>query len=176
VKPYLLLVPACALLLTFGCGPMVAPLPQRLDPESQKKVDDAWTGILTPPDKLGHQDLLDVLVGTFAYQHGVDALSFRSEKRFAGGKVVMGVSFDRTRPDDDRFEVTVYDLKGKELRRERYSRQEIEETSATLFQGGQGENAHGKVPTERRWEKIWSHFPRPEERKAEEAAKPRRKG
>ena len=29
---------------------------------------------------------------------------------------------------------------------------------------------------ERRWEKIWSHFPKPEERKAEEAPKPRQKG
>ena len=109
----MLLVPACALAVTFGCGPMTVPLPQRLDPESQKIIDDGWSRTLTPPDKLGHQDLLDVLVGTQAYQLGVDSFMFRAEKRYAGGKVVMEVAYDRARPDDDRFQVTVIDSAGK---------------------------------------------------------------
>lgn len=172
----MLLVPACALGLAFGCGPIKAPLPERLEPETQKKIDDAWTGILTPPNRLERQELLDVLVGTFAYQNGVDSLTFRSEKRFDGGRCVMEVHYDRMRPTEDRFIVTAYGLDGKLLRQEHYDRKQVDETFNALFLRPKEETGRHDEATERRWEKIWSHFPKPEERKAEEAAKPREKG
>jgi hypothetical protein len=172
----MLLIPACALLVSLGCGPMQAPLPERLDPESQKKIDDAWASVLTPPDRLGHQDLLDVLVGTQAYQLGVDSFMFRAEKRYAGGKVVMEVAFDRARPDEDRFQVTVLDSLGKVARAENYTRKEVDETFDTLYRSSAGQPGPRNDAAQRRWERIWSHFPKPEERKAEEAAKPRQKG
>src|SRR3954469_18665464 len=108
MKRLALLSSACALafLAVVGCGgPMRVPLPARLDDETQKKVDESWNRALTPADRLGHQDLLDGVVGTQAYQLGVDTFSLRAEKRFDGGRVVMEVAFDRARPADDRFEV-----------------------------------------------------------------------
>ena len=34
---------ACALAVVFvGCGPMQSPLPPRLNPDDQKKIDDSW--------------------------------------------------------------------------------------------------------------------------------------
>jgi hypothetical protein len=182
MKHFLLLGPACALAVAFGCGPMKVPLPQRLDPETQLLIDNGWNRALSPPDKLGHQELLDVLVGTQLYQLGVDFFMFRAEKRFARGKVVMEVAFDRASPDDDRFQVTVLDSAGKVVRAENYSRKEVDQTYLDLFEIPHGDSGLVKVAPEvraghsRRWEKILSHFPKPEERKDEEAPKPRQKG
>jgi hypothetical protein len=181
MKHFLLLVPACALAVAFGCGPMKVPLPQRLDPETQRIIDDGWNRALSPPDKLGHQDLLDVLVGTQVYQLGVDSFIFRAEKRYAGGKVVMEVAYDRDRPDDDRFQVTVLDSSGKVIRAENYTRKEVDQTYQDLFVIPHDSEPVKAAPGVRadhntRWERILSHFPKPEERKAEEAPKPRQKG
>ena len=111
MKHFMLLVPACALAVAFGCGPMNAPLPERLDPETQKKIDDAWTGHSDAAGQAGTPgSARSSWSAPLRIRHGIDTLIFRSEKRFAGGKVVMEVAFDRTRPDDDRFEVTVLRL------------------------------------------------------------------
>jgi hypothetical protein len=158
---------ALALLVVVGCGPMKAPLPARLDDETQKKVDESWDRALTPADRLDHQDLLDVMVGTQAYQLGVDTFALRAEKRFAGGRVVMEVAFDRARPADDRFEVRVYDPVGKLVRSERYSRQEIDQTYNVLF-GVPPVNPGAPDPPpvaakraahQARWDKINGLFP-----------------
>jgi len=140
-------------------------MPPRLSPESQKQIDDGWDGALTPANKLGHQELLDVLVGVQLYQFGVDALAFRAEKRFAGGTVVMEVSYDRTRPNDDRFAVTVRDPSGKVVRTDHYNRNEIDATYHDLFgvRPSVADRA-AEVPVRRadhvaRWEKIRSLFP-----------------
>jgi hypothetical protein len=169
MKRLALLSSACALAFVafVGCGPMQAPLPARLDAETQKKVDESWDRAFTPADRLGHQDLLDVMVGTQAYQLGVDTFALRAEKRVAGGRVVMEVVFDRARPADDRFEVSVYDAAGKLVRSERYSRPEIEEAHGVLF-GVPAENPNAPDPPEvaarraahkARWEKINGLFP-----------------
>jgi hypothetical protein len=154
----------------------------RLSPETQKAFDDGWNRSLTPPEKLGHQELLDVLVGTQAYQLGIDTLTFRAEKRFVGGKVVMEVWFDREKPNDDRFEVTVYDTVGKLVRTERYTRKEIDDTYHALFvilpddNGVVKEAPARRADHEARWEKIRSLFPEIKEEKTEEAPPPRPKG
>ena len=126
------IVPLCALALV-GCGPPSSPMPARLGDESQKKIDEAWDRAMTPPSKLARADVLDALLGTRAYELGVDTFAMRSEKRFAGGKVVMEIAFDCSRPADDRFEVSVFDTAGKLLRQERYGRDEVEEAHAALF-------------------------------------------
>lgn len=178
MKRVALLSSACALafLAVVGCGPMKTPLPARLDDETQKKIDESWDRAFAPADKLGHQDLLDVMVGTHAYQVGIDTFALRAEKRFAGGKVVMEVAFDRSRPADDRFEVRVYDGAGKLVRSERYSRQEIEEAHGVLY-GVPPENPNAADPPEiairraahkARWEKINALFPADDMKKANE--------
>jgi hypothetical protein len=105
----------------------------RLDEAAQKQVDEAWERALSPVNRLDHQLLLDVFLGTGAYQRGVDKLYFRSEKRYSGGLVVMEVHFDRATPADDRFEVKVHDLNGKLVRQERYGREEVEKTYRELY-------------------------------------------
>jgi hypothetical protein len=183
MKRFALPVLACALVVAVGCGPLKVPLPARLDPEAQKVIDDSWNRAFTPPDKLGHQDLLDVLVGTQAYQLGIDTFTFRAEKKFLGGKVVMEAWYDREKPNDDRFEVSVYDTAGKLVRTERYTRKEIDDTYHDLFVIIRENSGHKDLesPERRadhkaRWEKIRSLFPEIKDEKTEEASKPRPKG
>ena len=110
-----------------GCGPMGSgPMPPRLEVDEQKEIDEAWDSALTPVDKFDRQATLDTLIVSQAFQAGVDRLDFRSEKKFSGGLVVMEIHFDRTKPNDDRFEVTVRDPAGKELRHLVYNRSEVE--------------------------------------------------
>jgi hypothetical protein len=174
---------ACALALVFtGCGPMQSPMPQRLPEESQKEIDACWDRAFTPAEKLDHQALLDVMVGTQAYQLGVDTFSLRAEKRITGGRVVMEVSFDRAKPEEDRFVVAVLDEEGRTIRNERYSRREVEATYDILFVHPQdganapaglqvGEQPVRKAEREARWERIRQLFP---ENKPAPAPAPRR--
>lgn len=96
-----------------GCGPMVAPLPMRLDNDAQAAIDLSWEKALTPVGALDHQALLDVLIHSNAYQFGVDRLLFRSEKRYSGGTVVMEVEFHRQASAMDRFEVSMHQEYGQ---------------------------------------------------------------
>jgi len=186
MKRLALLPPACALALlaAVGCGPMQTPLPARLDDETQKKIDESWDRAFAPADRLVRQDLLDVMVGTRAYQLGVDTFALRAEKRLADGRVVMEVAFDRGRPGDDRFEVSVYDAAGKLVRSERFSREEIDETCGVLF-GVPPENPNAPDPPavaarraahKARWEKINALFPGADDVRKAEAPVPRAKG
>lgn len=128
-----LLGPACALAVLFtGCGPMTAPLPVRLSDDGQKQIDESWARAFTPPDRHSRQALLDILVVAQPYQVGIDQLSLRSVKRFAGGTAVMEVHFDRAAPADDRFTLTVTDPGGKVIRSERFTRAEVEGTVKEL--------------------------------------------
>ena len=135
-------------------------LSTRLPPEDQKGVDAAWDAALTPVEKYDRQRWLDTLVGTQAYQAGVDTLTFRSEKAFAGGKVVMEVFYDRAKPGDDRFVVTVLDRQGKQLRQEKYTRTEVEQTAKDLFD----HSGNPQPPAvEARWKQIGEMMPKPKE-------------
>jgi hypothetical protein len=110
-----------------GCGPMpTGPMPPRLDADQQKQFDDGWEKALTPVDNLDRQTMLDALTITQGFQVGVDRLSFRSEKKFSGGNVVMEIEFERAVPAKDRFQITILDKSGAELRKLTYGRQEVE--------------------------------------------------
>jgi hypothetical protein len=171
-----LALPGLACALTFavvGCGPMTSPMPARFDAEAQKKIDDGWDRAFERSGKLDRQELLDVMVGLQAYQLGVDTFHLKATKKFAGGTVVMEVTFDRAKPDDDRFEVSVYDAAGKLVRKERYNRKEVEETYNALFVNpppprdpavaDTPEVAARRAAHEARWNKIWSVFPEQKE-------------
>jgi hypothetical protein len=45
----------------------------------------------------------------------------------------MEIHYDRRQPDGDRFEVTVFDSDGKQLRHEQYSRQDVEQTCHLFY-------------------------------------------
>ena len=152
------------ILCLAGCGPLTAPMPVRLDVDSQKQIDESWEKSLTPVDRLDQQLWLDVFVGAGVYQYGVDKLYFRSEKRYSGGLVVMEVHFDRALPNDDRFEVKVIDQNGKILRTERYGRAAVEKTYHDLFANGSKDPAKPNPPgfeqnMADRWEKIRELLP-----------------
>ena len=115
-----------------GCGPLQMPMALRPDADGQKAIDEAWDRVLQPVDRFDHQALLDILMGTGAYEAGVDTLTFRSEKRTAAGTVVMEVHYDRQAPEQDRFEVTVLGRDGV-VRHEGYNREEVEKTYGALF-------------------------------------------
>jgi hypothetical protein len=112
---------------------MQMPMPVRLGDDSQKDLDQSWNKALTPIERFDHPALLDAFLLTQAYQVGVDKLTFRSEKKVAMGRVVMEIEYDRLKPDEDRFEVKIYDLVGKLLREERYGRKEVEDANHDLF-------------------------------------------
>jgi hypothetical protein len=90
------------------------------------------------------------------------------------------VGFDRARPTDDRFVVTVHDPDGKVVRSERYSRKDIDDTLRDLFGiGGEGHAPNAPAPPgdrEARWEKIRLLFPGAPEGHAGGARKPGPKG
>lgn len=127
------ILPIFIALSFVGCGPMQMPMAHRLDEEAQHKVDQTWENTLTPSDRFDHQTLLDIFVVSNLYQYGVDKLSFRSEKKTANGLVIMEIAFDRARPAEDRFEVTVQDAARKVVRKERYNRDEVEKTLKDLL-------------------------------------------
>lgn len=148
-----------AVLAAAGCGPLQQPMPARLDDDSQKEIDAAWDAALTPVDKYDRRRWLDALVGTQAYQAGVDTFTLRSEKAVAGGRVVMEIHTDRAKPDDDRFVVTVYDAAGVVARQERYSRADVEQAARDLHATGGAEQGRQNAAAEARWKQIEEMFP-----------------
>jgi len=164
-------------LCVVGCGPLRSPMAPRPTEEGQKKLAESWEKAFAELDKIDHQQLLDIYVGTNAFQLGVDKLYFRSEKRSSRGLVVMEIHYDFAKPSDDRFEVIVFDSDNKVLRKERYGREEVETTRSELFDGKREfygdekkdspELAERRAKHKARWERITSYFPKDEEKQAE---------
>src|SRR5438552_799045 len=96
-----------SLFLFSGCGPLLFPMPMRLDPQRQQQVDSAWNAMLTPVNRLDRQTLLDCVVIMQLYQSGVDRFTARSEKLTSAGKVEMTIEFDRQKPEADQFAIRV---------------------------------------------------------------------
>jgi hypothetical protein len=115
-----------------GCGPMFAPMTPRLAPEDQHTFDQMWDNMLTPVQRVDRQTLLDANVAFWMYTLGVDRLHMTSEKYFKGGAAVMEIDCDRANPDLDQFTITVLDERGRTIRRERYTRADVEECSRML--------------------------------------------
>jgi len=118
---------------TGGCGPLQSPMPVRFEADQQAAIDDAWNDAFEPVDRLDNQHLLDALMTSRAYEAGVDRLMLRSEKQCAAGLVVMEVLYDRAVPGSDSFIVTLKNTRGRVLRREHYSREQVETTYRELF-------------------------------------------
>lgn len=152
-----------AVLAAAGCGPLHQPMPVRLGDQARKDVDAAWDAALTPVDKYDRGRWLDALVGTHAYQAGVDTFTLRSEKALAAGRVVMEIHTDRAKPDDDRFVVTVFDAAGAVARQERYSRADVEQVVRELHPhdriGDGDERTRRRAAAEARWQQIEEVFP-----------------
>jgi hypothetical protein len=174
--PVLTALMTAGILSAVGCNPIgPKPMVERLSDEDQRAVTESWNKALDPVDKLDRKAFLDILVYAQAYQVGVDRLNLRSEKSFSGGVVVMEVHFDRAKPAEDRFEVTIRDHAGKELRRVVYSRQEVESTFKDLYDpklaGNPGPNQPPLPPDEtkkredvqKRLKAIEGLFPKREE-------------
>ena len=115
-----------------GCGPLFVPMLPRLAPEDQHTVDNMWDNLLTPLQRVDRQTLLDANIAYWMYAIGVDRMHMTSEKHFAGGKAVMEIDCDRANPDVDQFTITVLDEHGRTVRRERYSRADVEESAKML--------------------------------------------
>jgi hypothetical protein len=142
-----------------ACGPLLVPMAGRLNDQDQATVDRGWDRALAPVDRLSHADWLDVFVGASVFEEGVDRLSFRSEKSFSDGKVVMAIEFDRSRPSEDRFTMEVRDRRGTVVRREAYGRDEVIHAARTLYRQAPNEDLTTKEARERRWAKIREYFP-----------------
>jgi len=97
--------------------------------EDQKTFDGMWNNMLTPVNRVDRQTLLDTVNVYMMFQLGVDRLHLTSEKYLASGKVVMEVDCDRASPLTDQFTITVLDERGRTVRRERYSRAEVDESA-----------------------------------------------
>ncbi len=117
-----------------GCArPLGLPVVERLEPQAQRAADESWLNMLSPPERLDRLRLLDVLMAGSFYEHGVDRLSFVSEKDVWGGRVVMAVYYDRAQPAFDRFSVVFTDARGQERRREQYTFEEVKNRAEGLF-------------------------------------------
>lgn len=129
---------------SVGCGPLSQPMVQRLDEPTQRQFDDMWDNILYQPQRVDRQTLLDVMVVYQFFQVGIDRLVMTSEKDVLGGRVVMTVRFDRAQPLHDEFVLAYVDRHGQERRRERYTRDEVQESLNTLgaLEGWKAVDAH----------------------------------
>jgi hypothetical protein len=111
---------------------MFLPMSTRLTEEDQKIYDGMWNNMLTPVNRVDRQTLLDTTIVYMMFQLGTDRLHMVTEKYLATGKVVMEIDCDRINPASDQFTIAVLDDRGRALRRERFSRQEVEESAHAL--------------------------------------------
>ncbi len=116
-----------------GCGPLVLPMLPTLNAEDQGRIDQMWDNMLTPVQRVDRQTLLDANIVFGMYTMGVDRMHMTSEKYFHGGTVVMDIDCDRANPAVDQFTITVRDGRGRTLRRERYTRAEVEESAQVMW-------------------------------------------
>ncbi|HUU85985.1 MAG TPA: hypothetical protein VM243_21015 [Phycisphaerae bacterium] len=123
-----------ACLLVIGCGPMSKPMVSRLEEKDQALVDQAWSNMLTPVERLDRILLLDTILAHESHQIGIDRLHFVSGKDLPGGTVRMEVFFDRQSPEGDLFAVTYVDRSGRVLRSEKYTREEVDGRFEFLIQ------------------------------------------
>jgi hypothetical protein len=121
-------------LVLSACGPLSGPITVPLCPDQQKIIDQSWNNMLTPADRLDRELLFDVVAAGSFYQLGVDRLHMRSEKSYSHGQVIMEIDCDRASPQTDQFTITILDDRAQTIRRERYSRQEIEDRMKDLFE------------------------------------------
>ena len=125
-RPRALIVSAA--LAAGGCGPLLLPMVPRPTPEQQQRVDAMWHNMLDPRRNLDRQVLLDVLTNDYLYGYGIDRATFHSEKTVDGTLVQMDVTYDQSRPQRDTFTVTLFDEHGQLLRREAYTRDEVNDS------------------------------------------------
>ena len=147
------------MILVGGCGPLVVPMPSRLEPAEQSRIDRGWEKALTPVDGLDREAWLDLLVGVSLFEEGVDKLDFRSEKKFSKGTVVMQIRFDRAQPSADEFSLEIRSVDGKLLRREVYTRDDVMRSAHALFRQEADESAEARSERGKRWATIHGYFP-----------------
>lgn len=123
-----LFLPLVLLVIASGCrGPLAVPMVERLDEPAQAKVDGVWGVLLDSQPPVDRTLLLDIVLFHQLHQLGVDSLQLTSTKRLGDGHVEMQVRFERDKPDLDEFTVAYFHADGREIRRERYSRADIED-------------------------------------------------
>jgi hypothetical protein len=88
--------------------------------------------MLEPVGRADRQTLLDTTLAFWLFEIGVDRMHMTSEKHFTHGSVLMEADCDRVNPDLDQFTITIVDERGRTLRRERYTRADVEESSNAL--------------------------------------------
>lgn len=150
------------LMASAGCGPLSQPMVVRLPPEKQAEADSAWQNMFDPPDRLDRTLLLDVLIANQYYQMGVDRLAMTSEKDIPSGRIVMAVSYDRHKPEYDAFAITYYGHGGRQMRREVFTRVDVERRMSFLFNLKPTENPDAEsdsVSESRAGESDVSHDP-----------------
>jgi hypothetical protein len=104
-----LVVGLIALLLAAACGPLIVPMVDRLNERWQLEFEQGWKNMIAAGPDLDRQGRLDAMVATFAFQRGIDRLEFRSEKEIDDQPVVMEIRYDRSCPEHDAFDITVFD-------------------------------------------------------------------
>ncbi len=113
--------------VVVGCGPMNKPMVDPLEDEHQAAVDEMWENMLSPVDHLDRMLLLDTVVAGAMFHLGVDRLHLVSEKDLGAGVACMEVLYDREDPESATFAIAYLDTTGRELRREEYTRDEVNE-------------------------------------------------
>jgi len=111
----------------------------RLEPEQQAQVDHVWHNMLTPPNRLDHDLLLDVVFVNGLHAMGVDRVHYVAEKETSAGRVTMTVDFDRQKrtpedkPDSGQFTFVLTSPTGHVLRREHYTGDDVLSRGRELF-------------------------------------------
>ncbi|MGD8454176.1 MAG: hypothetical protein PVJ57_20370 [Phycisphaerae bacterium] len=157
MKSTALLAATClTCLLAAGCrGPLGVPMVDRLDEERQAQVDDAWLNVFMASDQVERTLLLDAILCGQLHHRGVDTLHLVSEKHVGDGLVLMEVHFQQDNPDADEFAITFFDAAGWPLRRERFTREDVQARVSFFCQAAmQVEDAPPEVQAEMELQKA----------------------
>ncbi len=68
------------LLLLGACGPLMRPMFERITPEAQAHVNTEWNNMLSTPDRLDRETLLEVIADAAALRTGITRGTFYAEK------------------------------------------------------------------------------------------------
>lgn len=100
---------------------IMAHMPHRLDEKSQHYVEEGWSTLVSRLPQATRTELLDVMLATGCWHHGIDQLEMTAEKQAGDVRIWMRAVYDRRTPADNHFRLRFIAPGGEVLREEVYA-------------------------------------------------------
>ena len=117
-----------ACLAAIGCeGLDASPMAYRADESAQRVRDEYWRNLIASQGMLDRDKFLHALMEHQPFQFGIDTLRLSSRKVSDGQAIEMEITYERSKPSWDAFSVIIRAENGEVIRREVYSREDVEQ-------------------------------------------------